>query len=159
MDHKIGIPPVENSDATLLILGTMPGDESLMKQEYYANSRNRFWKIISSVFNKNLKECNYEEKISFLKKNHIALWDVLKSAHRKGSADANILNERMNDLETFLKTHPKIKKIGFNGKTPREYFESIKSKLSLNGIELITLPSTSGANGYFKLEPWIEFFK
>ena len=158
MNKKIGLAPIENADAEFLILGTMPGDESLMNQEYYANSRNRFWKVIKAVFGQDLKD--YEEKKSFLKEKHIALWDVLESAQRKGSADADILNENVNDLEKFLHDHPKIKKIGFNGKNAFNYFSIyVKPKFKHDDIILVTLPSTSGANGYFKLENWIKFFK
>lgn len=158
MNKKIGLAPVETPDAEILILGTMPGDDSLKAQQYYANTRNRFWKVISKAFNVDLNGLIYIEKISILNKNHIALWDVLESADRKGSADANIMNGNVNDLEKFLKTHPKIKKIGFNGQAAYTYFHiHLMSKLNLSNIELVTLPSTSGANGYFKETSWINF--
>ena len=47
---KEGFPPIADERATVLILGTMPGEESLKKNEYYGNPRNAFWKIIARLF-------------------------------------------------------------------------------------------------------------
>ena len=46
---KTSFDPISNPDTTILILGTMPGDKSLELGEYYGHSRNRFWKIISTI--------------------------------------------------------------------------------------------------------------
>ena len=58
-----------------------------------------------------VSENNYDEKLIFLKKHHIALWDVMKCAEREGSLDKNIKNEIYNDLISFI-TCNKIKRIG-----------------------------------------------
>ena len=156
---KKGFLPVADANCEFLILGTIPGEISLEKQEYYADKRNKFWKVLSWIFDDNMR-LSYEEKISFLKKNHIGLWDVLSSAKRKGSADINIFSESPNDFKSFLEIHPKIRKIGFNGQEAYLYFNRyVKPYISLADIQLVILPSTSGANGWFKLEPWIEFYK
>jgi len=39
-----------STDYRILILGTMPSEISLKQQEYYANPRNQFWRIMQSVF-------------------------------------------------------------------------------------------------------------
>ena len=42
MSERIeGFPPIVFEDSEVLLLGTLPGEESLQKQYYYADNRNR----------------------------------------------------------------------------------------------------------------------
>jgi double-stranded uracil-DNA glycosylase len=91
MNLKNGFPPIICKDARALILGSMPGEESLRRNEYYGNPRNAFWRIMAALFNFD-PELSYYEKIKRLKENHIALWDVLKRCERQGSLDTEIKN-------------------------------------------------------------------
>lgn len=62
--------PIVDDQTKILILGSMPGVESLQRAQYYTNSRNQFWKIIVKLFND--KEPNsYTERIALLQDNHI----------------------------------------------------------------------------------------
>ena len=100
---KNGLEPIYDENSKILILGSLPSEQSIKKQEYYGNPTNQFWKILSAVFeDKFLTFNDYEEKKNFLKKHHIALWDVIKCAQRKGSLDVNIKNETYNDLKTLV---------------------------------------------------------
>ena len=112
----VGLLPIEDSECQILILGTMPGVESLKQQAYYANSRNLFWKLIAEVIGKDVPE-NYEDKKAYLIKNGIALWDMCQTCLRDGSLDSNISEEMPNDIKAFVAQHPYLKAIGFNGKT------------------------------------------
>jgi hypoxanthine-DNA glycosylase len=58
---------------------------------------------------------DYEKRMNVLKKNHIALWDVIDSCERKGSLDSEIKNEEANQIEELLENHPNIKAIFCNG--------------------------------------------
>ena len=89
MSEPTSFAPIIDDKSKVLILGTMPGGKSLEKQQYYANPRNQFWKIIDNLFDETLPT-DYEKKINFLKDKRIALWDVLKACSREGSLDANI---------------------------------------------------------------------
>lgn len=153
--HKHGFAPIADSNSKVLILGTMPGEESLARQEYYANPRNLFWKIIASITRKDIPE-NYNEKKELLLQSNIAIWDICDVCIREGSLDAAIQEEEPNELETFLKEHPSIKAIAFNGNKAAQIFEKYFQKKS--HLEYFELPSTSPANAgmdwQLKLKRW-----
>ncbi len=148
--------PIIWEDSEILILGSMPGVESLIRNEYYAKSTNSFWKILFELTKEPLSD-DYEEKKMLLKSNHIAVWDVLKFCERKGSLDNNIKNEELNDFDTFLKKYRHIKYIYFNGKKAYDTFVKKNTFSSLEHLELIRLPSTSAAHAIKykdKLDKW-----
>lgn len=147
--------PISNNEANILILGTMPGTKSLELNQYYGHNQNNFWKFMFDIFNEDFSN-DYETKKALLQKNKIALWDVLQFCDRVGSLDSAIKNEIANDFETFLKQHPNIKKILFNGQKAAAFFK--KYVQLKNPYQLITLPSTSPANAaktyQSKLDEW-----
>lgn len=110
---KHGLEPWADEKSEILILGSMPGDESLKQQSYYCSSHNQFWKIMNEIFGEKEKAKSDKE---YILDHHLALWDCLKSCERDGSLDENIKNRKANDLPGFLKAHPAIKTIVFNGK-------------------------------------------
>ena len=140
---KKSFDPISNSDTTILILGTMPGDKSLELGEYYGHSRNRFWKIISTITDNDLP-LTYRDKKALLLKNKIGIWDVAHKANRKGSLDSAIENEEPNDLDGFIARHKNLKVIGFNGTKSQALFDKYFDRQS--GLKYISLPSTSPAN-------------
>lgn len=146
----VSFPPIEDNESEVLILGTMPGKESLATGEYYANNRNMFWKIIQELYNGGKDFASYEEKEACLKKNHIALWDTLEACDRVGSTDSGISNEVPNDLNGFLRQHPSIKRIVFNGKKPATYY----SPKIPYAIALSTSPANASYSQEEKIEAW-----
>jgi len=76
--------PSVNKNSKILILGSMPGVKSLEAQEYYAHPQNRFWKVLSNVYDEDIPQ-SIESKKDFLKRHNIALFDVVKSCTIKGS--------------------------------------------------------------------------
>lgn len=140
---KKSFAPLASDDIEILILGTMPGDLSLSKNEYYAHPRNRFWKIIAEITNEQVPT-NYEEKQQLLKQHKIGLWDVAEVVNRKGSLDSDIRNPILNDLDGFVQTHNKIKVIGFNGAKAHNLFRMFFQ--SNQKLAYFVLPSTSPAN-------------
>ena len=78
---KFSFPPIVGANARLLILGTLPGEESLRLRQYYGHPRNHFWPLIAAIFDKSLPAA-YAERERLLKRNRSALWDVLESAER-----------------------------------------------------------------------------
>jgi hypoxanthine-DNA glycosylase len=148
-----------DSNTEILILGTMPGALSLAKQEYYANPRNHFWKIIYTLFATLPVPENFEEKVKLLRSNKIGIWDVLENCERKGSLDIHIKNHIENDFEAVLKKFPSITKIIFNGKQSHAFFS--KKFGQIKGITYYVMPSTSPANTMTfenKLKIWSSCF-
>lgn len=146
---KEGFPPIEDERAIILILGSMPSEESLRKKGYYAHSRNAFWKITGELFGFE-HDTNYEERTTALKKNKIALWDVMQSCERQGSLDSAIDDRTIvvNDFVSFYRNHPNIDYVFFNGiKAENEYLRRVLPSLpdDLKEIEYSRLPSTSPA--------------
>ncbi len=45
-----GFKPVADQSAVILILGSMPSEESLRRQQYYGNPRNHFWPILFALY-------------------------------------------------------------------------------------------------------------
>jgi hypoxanthine-DNA glycosylase len=139
-------PPIVDENSKILILGTMPGEESLRQQEYYAYSRNHFWKIIFSLTSSGPTDI-FEEKKQILLNNKIALWDVLETCDREGSLDSKIKNPIPNNFNKLFKIYPQIEKVFFNGKKAEQLFRSfVLDKIDSSTLEFFVLPSTSPAN-------------
>ena len=156
MTKKIGFPPVSQNDAEILILGSMPGEQSLQKVQYYGHPRNVFWIIMGELLNFDPKIA-YEKKLNKLKEEKIALWDVLDVCERKGSLDSSIISksEIANNFNSFFSHHKKIKKICFNGqKAHQSFIKHILKKFPqiTKNIEIYILPSTSPANASIPFE-------
>jgi hypoxanthine-DNA glycosylase len=136
-------PYLSNPEATVLLLGTMPGAHSLAMNEYYAHPRNLFWRLVSTIFEEELP-VDFQHKKEMLIRNKISVWDVLQACERQGSLDSAIMKEVPNDFTTFLEEHPNIKLIAFNGQKAAAFF---KKYVHLTGdYKFITLPSTSPAH-------------
>lgn len=157
-----GLEAIVDKKSTDLILGSMPGEESLRKGEYYAFKHNHFWQILFTLFEETLTQ-NYEEKKKFILQNNLALWDVIKNCEREGSLDSSIKNPLVNDFNTFFFEYPSIQRVFFNGKMAEKLFKKFVLK-ELDGfkIKLICLPSTSPANTIGidkKLMEWSQIIK
>ena len=149
-------PPIANSDATCLILGSMPGVESLRQQQYYAHPRNAFWPIMASLFGFS-EEWQYQTRCEYLANQGVAVWDVLKACHRPGSLDQHIDPDTIeaNDFNQFLTQHHAIKAIFFNGAKAEQVFQRhVVPSLppSTSSLTMLRLPSTSPAHASMNLE-------
>jgi hypoxanthine-DNA glycosylase len=140
---KMSLDAISNVDTRILILGTIPGDKSLLQNEYYANKRNKFWKIIATITNVSLP-FTYQDKIELLHSNHIGIWDVVHKANREGSLDAAIKDEYPNDIYGFISKHNNLRVICFNGTKSQSLYD--KYFIRETSIKYVLLPSTSSAN-------------
>ena len=112
---KLSFAPVADPAARVLILGSLPGELSLRRAQYYGNPRNQFWRLLGAVMDSDLEALDYEPRLSALRSAGIALWDVVRSARRGGSLDGAIRDHQPNALAEFAATLPALRAIAFNG--------------------------------------------
>lgn len=139
--------PITNPQATILILGSMPGVASLNAQQYYAYPRNAFWPIMAAVFQIDLN-WSYDARVQALQRTHVAVWDVLQQCERAGSLDSAIQKETRypNDFRRFFRTHTQIKTIVFNGAEAEKSFkQTVLPDIEPFDYQLLRAPSTSPA--------------
>lgn len=157
-------PPVSAPDARVLILGSLPGVMSLAMRQYYAQPQNAFWRIMADIAGAG-REVPYDERLERLKRARIALWDVCEAAERPGSLDSAIVLSSVtpNKFEPFLKRHPEVRAVCFNGNTAARLFERLAvPTLSPvhQALPRTLLPSTSPAHAGMpfaaKLARWCE---
>jgi hypoxanthine-DNA glycosylase len=149
MTHCIGFEAVAAQGARVLILGSLPGAESLRLTQYYAMRTNAFWWIMGQVAGAGT-DIPYEERLRRLTGKKLALWDVCRSAERPGSLDSNIRQATVipNDFGGFLATYPTLAAICFNGRAAEKLFcDTVLPGLSGQhaAIQRHVLPSTSPA--------------
>jgi len=156
--HKESFEAIVPTRAKILILGTLPGDLSITQQQYYAHPQNRFWKVLSELYQETeLIQSQYHDKIDFLHKKHIALWDVCATANRPGSMDNNITEVIPNSIPSLLKKNTSIHSIYFNGQKAEKLFNKYFSKDE--NLQYRCLPSTSPANAQFSLKKLIDIWQ
>jgi hypoxanthine-DNA glycosylase len=153
-----GLPPIIDDGARLLILGNMPSVMSLAAQQYYANPRNGFWRIMGEIFGFNAL-APYEDRVVALRAHGVAVWDVLRLCRRVGSLDSAVEPDSMvaNDFASLFGDYPRITRVFFNGAAAEKNF----NRFVRIGPDLVyrRLPSTSPAQTMRyeeKLAAWRE---
>ena len=136
--------PVVDAGTRLLILGSLPGELSLARGEYYGNRQNRFWMLMSGVLDCDLLALDYPARLAALLAHGVGLWDVVAEARRVGSLDSAIRERADNDLAALVASLPKLTTIGFNG--------GMAGRLGLKALadharryRVVQLPSSSPA--------------
>ena len=125
------------------MLGTLPGEESLRRGEYYAHPRNLFWPIIFALFGETPPPA-YSDRVCSIGAHNIALWDVCASARRVASADTTIAAEVPNAIDALLDTHPAIRAVAFNGSGAQRLYDRHFARRP--ALRYFPLPSTSPAH-------------
>lgn len=136
--------PVVDERTRLLVLGSLPGEQSLAKQEYYGNRQNRFWMLMSAVLERDLVALDYAARLQALLAGGVGLWDVVAQAQRQGSLDSQIRERADNDLPGLLDSLPHLKAIAFNGGTAGRLGMKVLGARAAH-FSIIQLPSSSPA--------------
>lgn len=140
-------PPLYDAHSQILILGSFPSVKSREQQFFYGHPQNRFWRILSAVYDAPVPQ-TIPEKRSFLLAHRIALWDVIASCEITGSSDSSIRSAVPNDLRPIL-NGSQITQIYVNGSTAAKYYDRYQ-RPELR-IEAVRLPSSSPANASWQL--------
>lgn len=146
-----GFEPLLCADPRILILGTLPGGESLTHKQYYYSNSNRIWKVLCHLTGEPMP-IDYTQKQALLAKHHIVLWDYYESAIRPNRSNDNVIRDgQPNDIPAFLAEHPTIKTIAVNGfgkykKFGRKIEKELKGIPALADVHVLRLPETSGSN-------------
>lgn len=153
-EWKRSFPPVIGERPCVLILGSLPGDESLRQQQYYAHPRNAFWSIMGELLGFDAA-LPYPERLEKLKTVGVALWDTIETGRRTGSLDSGIRDAESNRIAELLTKHPSIRLVICNG---GKAFSQLRKSVPDLGVEVVRLPSTSPAAAMFcyaeKLTAW-----
>ncbi|MGN1201563.1 MAG: DNA-deoxyinosine glycosylase [Candidatus Caccovivens sp.] len=156
MNMHTGFPPIYDEESRILILGSFPSVKSREAGFYYGNPQNRFWKMLENVFDEKISN-DIKEKVQFLKKHKIALWDVVQESDLKGSADITLKksHNKTADFAFLLPPNTKVEKILCNGKTAYNIF----TQICQTDIPVTCLPSTSPANPRYNFSDWQNALK
>ena len=109
---KQAFAPIIGKQPQIMILGSLPGDASLLVQQYYAHPRNQFWRLLSEVSGVGLQSLPYDDKIQQLQQMPLIVWDVVAEAKRQGSLDSAIREAHIRDIAALLRLHPSVTKCG-----------------------------------------------
>jgi len=142
------LPPIADTRAEILILGSFPSEASLAAQQYYAHKQNQFWRILGAILAQPLDESDYATRRRAVLDAGIAIWDVYAACERAGSLDSAIRHGQPNDFAALQNSAPALRRVCFNGQTAGKFAPQLKTL----GFETLILPSTSPANAGWSFE-------
>lgn len=145
--HPFG--PVYDENSEVLILGSFPSVASRQQNFYYAHPQNRFWPVLSKIFEEEI-----DDRRAFCLKHHIALWDVIDSCRIEGSSDASIRDVRVNDIHELLEK-TKIKAVFTTGGLASKLYQ----RYITEDVPHYALPSTSAANARMRMEDLLAHYR
>ncbi len=145
-------PPFFGHDSRILILGSLPSVRSREEGFFYGHPQNRFWRILAALFEEEVPS-SIEEKSALLRRNHVALWDVVQSCSIRGSSDASIKDVVPTELFQIL-TGSRVDRIFCNGGVSGRLYHKYQERRT--GMPAVILPSSSPANAAWSLEKLIQ---
>lgn len=155
MKVKHSFPLFINENSKILILGSFPSIKSRELNFYYMHKQNRFYKILTNLFNEDFYNANLNEKQKLLSKYNIALYDVIEECEIENSNDETIKNVKPANIKEIIK-NSNIKHIFINGSKAKQLF--IKYNYELLNITTF-LPSSSARNAKMSLHDLINKYQ
>lgn len=142
VSRKASFAPLVDAHTQVVILGSLPGAQSLAMGRYYANPRNQVWRLLGEVIGEPPAP-DYAARLATLRRHGIGLWDVVASAERSGSLDSAIRLAAANPLGEVLGALPNLKAIAFNGGAAARLGRRVLPPGW--AIDILDLPSSSPA--------------
>jgi hypoxanthine-DNA glycosylase len=156
----VGLAPIIDTGARVLVLGSFPSAASIAASCYYAHPRNQFWPILAMAWEEAFPAA-LPERGAWALAHGLAIWDSLGACVRPGSLDENIRDAKPNDISGFLAAWPRVERLLANGTASARFLRLTlkregfaltdtenprRARISLPGgrtIEVFFLPSTS----------------
>lgn len=145
------IVPIYDENSKVLILGSFPSVKSREKMMYYSHPQNRFWKVMSILFDEEIAN-----KKEFVLKHNIALWDVIESCDIDGSSDSSIKNIKVNDIKKIVDNSKVLNIFVLGRKAYDLYNKYIYPNIK---VEATMLSSTSPANAVKSLDDLVNEYR
>ncbi len=158
MERSQGFPPIAAPSARILVLGSLPGARSIAENQYYAHPQNAFWRIMNEVLG---IAGDYAERCESLKRQGIALWDVLHSSVRPGSMDSDIRMQSatVNEFADFFERHRSVERVLCNGQKAGQMFNRLVVPELERPVPVLVLPSTSPAFAAMRYDTKLEIWR
>ena len=102
--------PLVTAQSRVLVLGSMPGVESLNAKQYYAHPRNAFWRIMAELLQFSVA-LGYEARCEALMDSGVGLWDSVRECERPGSLDSAVVDATIeaNDFASLFARHGQLR--------------------------------------------------
>ena len=153
------IEPFISHNSKILILGSFPSVKTRELGFYYGHPQNRFYKVISKIYEEDIP-ISIEEKKVLLDKHHIALYDVINECDIIGSSDSSIKNVVPINIKDILDRYPNITTIILNGSLARSLFDKYLLKdIDNKSVSIRYCPSTSPANAKMSVDLLVDIYK
>jgi hypoxanthine-DNA glycosylase len=143
-----GLAPVIDANTRLVVLGSFPGAASLQARQYYGHPRNHFWTILGALWQIDLAQAPYAQRLDAARAHGLGLWDVYAGCEREGSLDSSIRHAAFNDLASLVLRAPGLQAVAHNG---GESARAMRHTRAL-GLPVHRLPSTSPANASWSFD-------
>jgi hypoxanthine-DNA glycosylase len=133
----------------------MPSVASRKAGFYYHHPQNRFWAVLTQIFQDDFLHASIATRKALLIKHQVALYDVVKRCVINGSSDASIRSVEANDIVHLIEG-TSIQRIFLNGTKAYALLAKHHPELMRMAVKL---PSTSLANASCSLDSLMKAWR
>lgn len=156
---RIEPEPIVDAESKILILNSdSTKGRKKINDDYYSKESDAFWDIIFKVLEVEDPK-NYEDRLTLLKKNNLALWDVMYIVQTVDQHKIK-MQKKYSNFAQFFEENKKIRIVVCNGEEAYRLMKKVKSDEKTRDFYLHKLPSSAPSRGKYlktyeeKLEEW-----